>query len=195
MGRILQTTDNTGTILSSACYDAGTAGWISGSPQSWTLCYGLDNLVQLKVTNNNPYFDIEFNCSTDHGASWTSDIYRVVWWFSSDGTSWSTKRNTRIMFNNWCGPLNIPVCGQSSGTGGLFQPPGITAGMYVKFAIERISDTNTGGRYLNQNSENLDGGSDQGTSWRGGGFFIRVRELNPSLVTLRGTVNSSNDSI
>ena len=199
MGRFVlrkQAQSSAGAILSSACMDKGKTVWRGSTTNSWEYCYGDENLITLKVIKNDPMFDIEWVLSTDHVSTWNSQAFRLV---ARYGT------NSNANDSSWKGP-NImdqcttfldgySVCGRSSGIVHLWRPTGfnLVTGNYIKFAIQRWGDSSgTNHPYMNQSSENMSGTGDHGDDWQGGGFFLRVREIDPSFVTCRANqINTS----
>lgn len=185
-----------GAILSSASYDAGKGIWRSGSNGTWQTCFGDDNLVNLKVVRADPMFDIEYNISVDHVTTWNSQAFRLIARYgtnsNADSSSWKGP-NIMTQIGTWCDSHS--VCGRATGVQCLWRPSGfnLVAGNYIKFAIQRWGNTSgSNGPHLNQCTENANGTSDNGDDWQGGGFFIRVRELDPSYVTCRANqINTS----
>lgn len=180
-----------GGIISSAIYDAKKTAANGSSANSWTYPLG-DNLCRIKVMRADPIFDIEYNVSSDHQGTWDSHAYRLNWWWSNQGTaSWNGPYETRIYTCSSCWNEWRSVMGKSHGTGGLWQPTArksggnFQPGDYLRFAIQQHGDnTGTNANYVNQQSENLAGGSDRGDEWQGGGWFIRVRELDPNAIPI-----------
>lgn len=185
-----------GAILSSACMDKGKAVWKGTTNGSWETCYGDENLITLKVVKDNPLFDIEWVLGTDHVNTWNSQAFRLIARYGSnsnaDASNW---KGPNIMDQHGTWTESTSVCGRSSGIVHLWRPTGfgLLAGNYIKFAIQRYGNTSgTNHPYMNQSSENRNGTSDQGDEWQGGSFFLRVRELDPSMVTCRGNqINTS----
>ena len=185
-----------GAILSSASYDAGKGVWRSGTNGSWENCYGDENLITLKVIKNDPMFDIEWVLSTDHVSTWNSQAFRLVARYGTNSnandSSW---KGPNIMDQHGTWTESTSVCGRSSGIVHLWRPTGfnLVTGNYIKFAIQRWGDSSgTNHPYMNQSSENMSGTGDHGDDWQGGGFFLRVREIDPSFVTCRANqINTS----
>jgi len=183
-------------VLSSACYDAGMDVWKGTTTGSWQYCFGSENLVKLKVVKSNPMFDIEFNIQTDHVGTWDSQAYRLVARYGGDSNANSSAwKGPNIMTQHGTWVDNANVCGRATGVQNLWRPTGfgLQPGNYIKFAIQRWGDPGGSNNcYLNQASENMNGTNDNGNDWQGGGFFIRVRELDPAYVTCRANqVNTS----
>ena len=185
-----------GAILSSAVYDAGFSAWKGSTTGSWQFCFNTEELCKLKVVKANPLFDIEFNIQTDHVTTWDSQAYRLVARYGGDSNANSSAwKGPNIMTQHGTWTDNANVCGRSTGVQNLWRPTGygLQPGNYIKFAIQRWGDPGGSNNcYLNQASENGNGTNDQGNDWQGGGFFIRVRELDPAFVTCRGNqINTS----
>lgn len=176
-----------GIILSSAYKDWGTSSWQFNN--TWNYVLGTSRWVTLKVMRDDPYFDIDWSLSIDHATTWDSEAMRLVFSYSTNNkSSWSSVRDTKNYCINHCFTSNNNVCGQSKGATVLYNPSGlgIVAGNHVAFGIQGRMDTSSNNCYVNQTSENR-GGSGPQTSWRGGGAFMRVREINPSHITIWGS--------
>ena len=190
MGRSITGADSGGggIILSSAYKDWGTQGWRVGS--TWGNVMGTSRWVTLKVMKDNPYFDIDWNLSIDHAETWDSEAMRLVFSYSTNNkSSWSTVRDTKNYSITHCYTNNHSVCGQSKGGVVLYHPSGLNlvAGNHVAFGLQAIQDSSSNSPYFNQNSQNQDGNNAQGAGWRGGGAFMRVREVDSSKITIWGS--------
>ena len=177
-----------GIILSSAYKDWGTTAWKVSS--SWGYVMGTSRWVTLKVMKDNPYFDIEWNLGIDHTSTWDSEVMRLVFSYSTNNkSSWSTVRDTKNYSITHCYTNNNNVCGQSKGGLVLYHPSGLNlvAGNHVAFGLQARHDDSSNNPYFNQNSENSNGNDNQGTGWRGGGAFMRVREVDSSKITIWGS--------
>ena len=185
-----------GAILSSACMDKGKTIWQGSGNGSWEYMYGDQNLINLKVIKANPMFDVEFNISVDHVTTWNSQAFRLVARYgtnsNADSSSWKGP-NIMTQLGTWCDSHS--VCGRATGVQCLWRPTGfnLVPGNYIKFAIQRWGNTSgSNAPYCNQSSENASGTGDHGDDWQGGGFFMRVRELDPAYVTVRANqINTS----
>tara|TARA_B100000131_G_C18095487_1_gene603858 strand:- start:636 stop:1247 length:612 start_codon:yes stop_codon:yes gene_type:complete len=185
-----------GAVLSSACMDKGKSVWKGTTTNSWQFCYGDENLITLKVIKDNPMFDIEWNLQTDHQDTWNSQAFRLVARYGTNSNANdSAWKGPNIMDQHSTYLPSYNVCGRSSGIVHIWRPTGfnLVTGNYIKFAIQRWGDSSgTNHPYMNQSSENMSGDADRGDDWQGGGFFMRVRELDPSFVTVRnGNINTS----
>ena len=176
-----------GIILSSAYKDWGTTAWkVSGS---WGNVMDNSRWVTLKVMKDNPHFDIDWNLGIDHADTWDSEAIRLVFSYSTNNkASWSTVRDTKHYSITHCYTNSHNVCGQSKGGVVLYHPSGLNlvAGNHVAFGLQALSDTSSNTPYFNQNSQNQNGNNAQ-TAWRGGGAFMRVREIDSSKITIWGS--------
>lgn len=197
MGRTVTgaTDSGGGIILSSAYKDWGTTGWKVSS--SWGYVMGTSRWVTLKVMKDNPYFDIDWNLGIDHQDTWDGEAMRLVFSYSTNNkSSWSTVRDTKNYSINHCYTNNYNVCGQSKGGVVLYHPSGLNlvAGNHVAFGLQAIHDESSNSPYFNQNSQNA-GGNDAQTSWRGGGAFMRVREVDSSKITIWGSAAAGTGNV
>ncbi len=186
-----------GAVLSSASYDAGKNIWRGTANGTWQTIMGDETLVRLKVVKANPMFDIEYNVSTDHVSTWDSHAFRVIARYGNDSNANdSAWKRPKIMtqIGTWCD--SNAVCGRATGVQCLWRPTSfnLVPGNYIKFALQRWGDASgSNGTYINQCSENRNGTQDHGDDWQGGGLFIRVRELDPSFVTVRANQINTSD--
>lgn len=197
MGRTVTgaTDSGGGIILSSAHKDWGTTAWQVSS--TWGYVMGTSRWVTLKVMKDNPYFDIDWNLGIDHADTWDSEAIRLVFSYSTNNkSSWSTVRDTKNYSINHCYTNGVHVCGQSKGGVVLYHPSGLNlvAGNYVAFGLQAIHDGSSNNTFFNQNSQNVTGTSAQ-TSWRGGGAFMRVREVNSSKITIWGSAATGTGNV
>ena len=179
-----------GGIISSAVYDAGKSTATGSSANNWTYPFG-ENHCRLKVMRDDPIFDIEYNISADHQMTWDSWCARLNWWWSTDNSNWNGSYETRIYTQNSCWNEWNHIMGKSTGTGGLWQPTGRKSGGnfgpgdWLKFAIQIHGDNSgTNANKFNQQAQNLAGNSDHGDQWQGGGWMLRVRELDPTVIPI-----------
>ena len=185
-----------GIILSSAYKDWGTATWKVSS--TWNNVMGSSRWVTLKVMKDNPYFDIDWNLSIDHASTWDAEAMRLVFSYSTNNkSSWSTVRDTKNYSITHCYTNNNNVCGQSKGGVVLYNPSGLNlvAGNHVAFGLQAMHDNSSNNPYFNQTSENSNGNDNQGTGWRGGGAFMRVREVDSSKITIWGSAATGTGNV
>lgn len=172
---------SSGLILSTAYKDWGKSTFRSTSANNWHNIHGTARWVTLKIMKDNPYFDIDWNLNIDHTSTWNSEACRVVMSYSTNNkSSWSTPKDTKNYLVNqcWNNTRNIP--GNSRASNVLYNPGGLNlvAGNYIAFGIQIHPDSSSSLCRINQNSENQSGNSEHDVQWRGGGSFIRVREIN-----------------
>ncbi len=185
-----------GIILSSAYKDWGTQGWKVGS--TWGNVMNTSRWVTLKVMKDDPYFDIDWNLSIDHHSTWDAEAMRLVFSYSTnDKSSWSTVRDTKNYSISHCYTNGTNVCGQSKGGVVLYHPSGLNlvAGNHVAFGLQALHDNSSNNPYFNQTSENSNGIDNQGTGWRGGGAFMRVREVDSSKITIWGSAATGTGNV
>tara|TARA_A100001201_G_scaffold2794_1_gene6950 strand:+ start:728 stop:1318 length:591 start_codon:yes stop_codon:yes gene_type:complete len=196
MGRSITGTDSGGgIILSSAYKDWGTTGWkVNGT---WNYVMNSSRWVTLKVMKDDPYFDIDWNLNIDHADTWDSEAMRLVFSYSTNNkSSWSTVRDTKNYSITHCYTNGTNVCGQSKGGVVLYNPSGLNlvAGNYVAFGLQAIHDSSSNNPYFNQTSENQNGNNAQ-NNWRGGGAFMRVREVDSSKITIWGSAATGTGNV
>lgn len=196
MGRTITGADSGGgIILSTAHKDWGTSSWQFSA--SWNYVMNTSRWVTLKVMRDDPYFDIDWNLSIDHANTWNSEAMRLVFSYSTNNkSSWSTVRDTKQYTINHCFVNNNNVCGQSKGATVLYHPSGLNlvAGNHVAFGIQGRMDTSSNNCYANQTSQNSSGSSAQ-SGWRGGGAFMRVREIDPTQITIWGSAATGTGNV
>lgn len=183
-----------GIILSTAYRDYGNSGWVASQNNTWQDIHNNSRWVTLKVMKDNPYFDIDWNIGIDHQRDWNSEAYRLTMQYSTDNkASWSSVRDTKNYTVNQTFNNSRDCTGASKGSNVLYNPTGLNlvAGNYIAFGIQINHDDSSNRTYINQNSENTNGASQTSTTaYKGGGSFLRVREINfdNANVTLSGNV-------
>lgn len=185
---------STSFVLSTAYKDFGKTAWAPPNTANWYDYQSTARWVTLKVMRDDPWFDIDWNYSVDHVDTWNSTVCRLTFYYSTNNKStWSSAISTQNMMSlhNYVGGRN--TCGNAVGTSTLYRPVGLSLvkGNYVAFGIQAYYDTSSNLTYMNQCSEDQSGGAQQDVAYRGGGAFMRVRELNPDLLDCWGNVNTN----
>jgi|TARA_B100000085_G_scaffold58120_1_gene50963 hypothetical protein len=192
---------SSGIVLSTAYKDWGNSTWRPASTGSFQDVHGSNRWVTLKIMKDNPYFDVDWNLGIDHASTWNSECYRLVMSYSTDNkSSWSNVKNCANYTTHQCWTQNANTVGNSRGANTLYNPTALnlTAGNYIAFGIQCYPDSSSGRCYINQNSENHSGDNSSGTpEYKGGGSFLRVRELDfsNSSVVLEGSVCSGTTDV
>jgi len=185
--------ESSGLILSTAYKDWGKTTWRATNTLTWENVHGSNRWVTLKIMKDNPYFDIDWNLNIDHTSTWNSEAVRLVMSYSSNNkSSWSTPKDTKNYLVNQCWNNSRNIPGNSRASNVLYNPGGLSlvAGNYIAFGIQLYADSSSSRCRINQNSENLDGQNVQDVNYRGGGSFMRVREINfsSSNIVLDGNI-------